>query len=657
MPKKTGNAGEKGGALAVKQKGNKNAGTAGRIRYPIGLKLVVIISGLVLFSLSLITALVSVMVSNDVRITAEDNNLNVNSRSAAEAESTLNRIRSNALVLLDTLAAAGGSPALSRQAAAFFFERNQDVAAIAIAAPGVAGDGVSPSVLLVNDRFFLANETDAALVDGFLAASAGEAGRAALGEPVILNGTPVFGIPLLCLLYPWQEGGYSETAAVFFSPEALSETFETGANSSFMINGEGDLLVHPEHGLVRAGANFADRDFIRSMRENAAQGQSRQSLYTGEDGRRYFGAFSDLSLAGAAVITNIEYDLVFEGIAATTRRNIYLTIAVILAAVIFTRLFSNTISRPLKALTGAAEQIEGGQFELTLEPKTRDEVGALTVSFDRMSKALGVFGRFTNREIAVRAMRGEIKPGGLPREATVFFSDIRSFTEKSEIFTREFGDEASDRIVRWLNEYFTRMVDCVEKTGGVVDKFIGDAVMAHWGTAYTSGSAAEDAFNSVRAALLMRSALVEMNRGRKAGDPGNPPIRIGCGINTGIVTAGQIGSERRMEYTVIGDPVNLASRTEALNKPLGTDILITENTWELTGDRIRAEEMPPVRVKGKEKPVRLFAVLGLKNGEGRGEGEPETLAELRELLGIEPPEPGTADTETEEKKYKIGGGV
>jgi adenylate cyclase len=306
-------------------------------------------------------------------------------------------------------------------------------------------------------------------------------------------------------------------------------------------------------------------------------------------------------------------------------------------------------------LTGAAEQIEGGQFELALEPKTRDEIGALTVSFDRMSKALGIFGRFTNREIAVRAMRGEIKPGGLPKNATVFFSDIRSFTEKSENFTKEYGDEASDRIVLWLNAYFTRMVACVEKTGGVVDKFIGDAVMAHWGTAYTSGSAAEDAFNCVRAALMMRTSLVEMNRGRSAGDPRNPPIRIGCGINTGVVTAGQIGSSRRMEYTVIGDPVNLASRTEALNKPLGTDILVTENTWTLIGERLITEEMPPVTVKGKEAPIRLFAVIGLKDETPEtGIGGPKTLAELRELLGIEPPDLGKVDTGSEEKKYKIG---
>jgi adenylate cyclase len=624
-----------------------------KIRYPIGLKLVLIISSLILFSLSLITALVSVMVSSDVRLTAEDNNLSVNSRSAAEAESTLNRIRSNALVLLDTLAVAGNSPVLARQAAAFFFERNQDLAAIATAIPIEGGEEASLSTLLINDRFFLANETDSALVHGFLARSAGAIGRAAAGESLILNGAPVFGIPLLVLFYPWQESGYSEAAAVFFSPEALSESFETGANTSLMINSDGDLLVHPEHGLVREGANMAKDGFIRAMWENT--GESMQSLYTAGDGKRYFGAFTKLSLAGAAVITNIEYDLVFEGIAATTRRNIYLTIAVILASVIFIRAFSKTISKPLKVLAEAAEQIEGGQFELALRPKTRDEIGALTVSFDRMSRALGIFGRFTNREVAVRAMRGEIKPGGLPKNATIFFSDIRSFTEKSENFTKQFGAGASDKIVHWLNEYFSRMVECVEKTGGVVDKFIGDAVMAHWGTAYTSGSAEEDAFNCVKAALLMRAALIEMNRGRGADDPGNPPIRIGCGINTGIVTAGQIGSEQRMEYTVIGDPVNLASRTEALNKPLGTDILITEYTWELVGRRIVTEQMPSVRVKGKEKPIRLFAVLRLRDGEALGspQRQPQTLAELRAMLGIQAPDLKTVDTGASEKKYKI----
>jgi HAMP domain-containing protein len=232
-----------------------------------------------------------------------------------------------------------------------------------------------------------------------------------------------------------------------------------------------------------------------------------QTLYTGEEGERFFAAFTKLTFGNAAVITSVEWNRVFEGVAATTRRNLFLTAAVLFLAVLLILIFSKTISLPILRLAHAARQIEGGEFETNIAPHTRDEVGELTESFGRMSGALEIFGRFTNREIALRAMRGEIRPGGLPRLGTMLFTDIRSFTETSETFTKKFGDDAPDYIVRWLNVYFERMVECVEETGGIVDKFIGDALMAHWGTASSSGSAEEDALNSVRAALLMREGL------------------------------------------------------------------------------------------------------------------------------------------------------
>jgi adenylate cyclase len=296
--------------------------------------------------------------------------------------------------------------------------------------------------------------------------------------------------------------------------------------------------------------------------------------------------------------------------------------------------FAKSISVPLKKLSASARAIEGGAFEVNLFSKNRDEIGVLTASFKKMSSALGIFGKFTNRDLAIQAMRGQLKPGGLPKHATVFFSDIRGFTSKTEAITNAFGKSASDKVVFWLNNYLTSMVECVEKTGGVVDKFIGDAVMAHWGTAYTSGSPRQDAYNCVQAALLMRAAVVKMNRQRRPGNKADPPITIGCGINTGIVTAGQVGSDLRMEYTVIGDPVNLAARVESLTKEFGADILISEDTWNLVKDHIVVREMPSVTVKGKAKPVRVFAVINLKNNP-KG---PRTIDDVRKIIGLDPPE-------------------
>jgi len=465
-----------------------------------------------------------------------------------------------------------------------------------------------------------------------------------------------------------------------------------------MLNADGDILSHADFAVIKDGTNIRSMEFIRDILESPER--SRQHLTETEFGAMRFSsnnvnlgvlesawkniksaakfivdksaetlnkydllkispkekkirqyiAYTKLNSANAVVITSIEYNKIFEGIAATTRRNIYLTIAVLSISIIFIWFFSKTISIPLKTLASAAREIEGGKFDLELFSKANDELGVLTNSFAKMCSALNIFGRFTNKDIAVKAMRGEIKPGGLPKHGTVFFSDIREFTAKSEKFTKFFGAEASDKIVFWLNQYFTQMVDCVEKTNGCVDKFIGDAVMAHWGTASSAGSPRKDAFNCVKAALMMRKALYFMNRERKSGDPANPSIRIGCGINSGVVTAGQLGSDMRMEYTVIGDPVNLASRIESLTKPLGVDILISEDTWKLVGDKFITEEMPSVSVKGKSKPVRIFAVVNF-SGEDKG---PQSLNEVRSILGIDPPDLSKVDVNADEKKYKIG---
>jgi len=627
------------------------------VRFSIGAKLITIISIIVLVSLGSITALVSWLVHEDLKISAEENNFEVNRRAAAEAEQTLEKMRLLSMTFSRMAALVNNADVIQKEADSFFTQ-NPQIAAFFYT---TAADASLSNMVFVNERFFLTQGIDAKLADDFRINSVKEQENAEMGQTILVNASPLFNrtqssISLAAIFFPIQGGSSLPEGSslpkgsgyVLFSSENLNESFGMGVNSSFLINASGDIIADADIERVKNYVNLSEQKTIKQIFNSPDRNKQ---MLVDIDKTRHYLAYTRLNTAGSVVITTIEYDKVFEGINATTRRNLYLTAAILFLSIMCIWFFAKSISRPLKALAVAARAIEGGIFDVELQPAGRDEIGVLTASFGKMCSALNIFGKFTNRDIAVQAMRGKIKPGGLPKHATIFFSDIRGFTEKSENFVKAFGSEASDRIVFWLNEYLTHMVECVEKNNGIIDKFIGDAVMAHWGTATTAGSPQEDALNCVKAALLMRVALYNLNKNRQKENMGNPPISIGCGINTGIVTAGQIGSELRMEYTVIGDPVNLASRVEALNKPLGTDILITEDTYNMIKGHIIVEEMPPVTVKGKEKPVRLYAVVNLASVNTI----PRNLAQVRKILGIKPPDISKADVNAKEHKYKIGG--
>lgn len=192
---------------------------------------------------------------------------------------------------------------------------------------------------------------------------------------------------------------------------------------------------------------------------------------------------------------------------------------------------------------------------------------------------------------------GEAVMGGQSSIATVLFSDIRSFTT----LTEELGPQGT---VSLLNEYFTIMVDCITNEGGMLDKFIGDAIMAIFGTPLPHD---DDEDRGVRAALSMLSGLAQYNA-RRASD-GKKPIDIGIGLNTDNIVSGNIGSPKRMDYTVIGDGVNLASRLESATKQYGAKLLISEFTKARLKGTYRMREVDKVIVKGKTQPVAVFEVV------------------------------------------------
>ena len=245
------------------------------------------------------------------------------------------------------------------------------------------------------------------------------------------------------------------------------------------------------------------------------------------------------------------------------------------------------------------------------ERKTRDELQWLASGFNTMvdglierDKLRTTFGKYMTESVLQHLLSGKIQLGGETLKVTILFSDIRSFTSISERMD-------AHALVGLLNEYFTEMVSAVMKNNGVVDKYIGDAIMAVFGAPVPTP---QDAQNAVRAAVDMRDALERLNK--RLAERGAPEIRTGIGIHTGEVVAGNIGSEQRMEYTVIGDAVNLASRLESSTKELGVGIVMSETTWELTRDVVKSRAVREITVKGREQPVMTYEVQGLTETSG-----------------------------------------
>jgi adenylate cyclase len=215
-------------------------------------------------------------------------------------------------------------------------------------------------------------------------------------------------------------------------------------------------------------------------------------------------------------------------------------------------------------------------------------------------KVRKMLGQYVSPHVLVELMdrreevlRAEV---GSREHVTLLFSDIRDFTGISESMP-------PDRIVHMLNRYFSEWTDVIFKHDGTVDKFVGDAVMAVWGAPLRTG---DHAVKAVRAACEMLGRLADINAA--LGAEGYPPVRIGIGINSGEAIIGNIGSERKLDYTAIGDAVNLASRLEALTKQYGCDILISESTFNLLSEEFACKFVDRVKVRGKETPACVYKV-------------------------------------------------
>ncbi len=212
-----------------------------------------------------------------------------------------------------------------------------------------------------------------------------------------------------------------------------------------------------------------------------------------------------------------------------------------------------------------------------------------------------MFGQYMSETVISHLLEHpeKLKLGGERRPVTLFFSDLAGFTTISERLEPE-------TVVALLNDYLSRMTEIILDEGGTVDKFEGDAIMAFWGAPLDQQ---DQALRACRAALRQQAALAELNRHFIASDL--PPLAIRIGLHTGEAIVGNLGSQKRFDYTVIGDTVNLASRLEGLNKFYGSTVMASEVTMAECGAGVEFQELDLVAVKGRETPVRVFQVLAL----------------------------------------------
>jgi len=398
-----------------------------------------------------------------------------------------------------------------------------------------------------------------------------------------------------------------ESAEVYASSIRLSET-----GYFIVFDSEGNVVFPKEE-----QQNLSNFDFFQTIRE------TKKGLITfsfgGNDRIGYYLYFEPWDWYMLLSEQNKVFYLDADNIKKQVAYIMGITLLIAVGLILF---FINKLTKPIGNVVWAMQEIiTNNDLSKRVRIEYDDEVGYLATWFNRMIEDLEVaynqikeyayksvlaknseerirhiFQKYVPAEIIdeVLKTKGESLLVGKKTHATILFSDIRSFTSISERLTAE-------ELVKSLNTYFNIMVTIIIEHKGIIDKFIGDAIMAIFGAPVLHE---DDPLQAILTGLSMLESLKTFNR--KQTLAGKPPFRIGIGLNTGDVVVGNIGSTQKLDYTCIGDTVNLASRLEGLTKLYGTSIIISEFTYKEAKEGVLAREIDSVRVKGKAKPVKIY---------------------------------------------------
>lgn len=579
-----------------------------KLRFPIFLKLTILMT-ILLGSIGLINAILNSNLFDRISSEREENfNLVVIQNMGRQVDTLVQSFVEKTLFYSTDILFANNEDALERSKKKF----SADSDLLFLQVYQVNGDEITPVQKIFKEEFL----TDRNLEENYFEKEIQEFDwtkkQVSDGEIIFRNDSKQFakmfiGVPVL----KDDFGNIEYIALGYLRLSRLQNAFSGLTQRIFyVVDPLGMVLAHPDEKLAYGKKDYSKLKIIQESSKSKIK-IMQQYLREENDEEKLMAYYK--AKFGMIVIGEAPSSLIQAPAKYVRKQSFFILGVVISIAMYFVFIFSSTITTPIEQLLMFSRKIAKGNFNIHAKRKikSRDEVGQLARSFDKMAKGLRerdkiktMFSKFHGSSVAEDILSQDLTRRGENKNVTVYFSDIRSFTDFTERHTAE-------EVVDMLNGYFEIMVGIIIKHNGVVDKFIGDAIMAVWGAPTPTD---HDTHDAIAACMEMREGLVRFNEKRVA--EGKEPILMGAGVHTGSVISGTIGSDERMEYTVIGDAVNTAARIEASTKEFGTDLLVSREVMDIVGDKFFAHRAGEIKAKGKSNLLELYIVDGVIKEDG-----------------------------------------
>jgi len=590
------NTTEKSGQVLDKPKG-----------FTIQLKLMGIISILFIFTVTIIILLATKYFKEETERIVDDMNLRNVRVTGSKVKTDISAILDKATQMIVILQ----SESNSEKYINLFFKNDPDFLLLGLYRK--KEDKLTPVKLIINKEYLAEYQLKEEDLESIISLNQSVFERSFEGEPILYNASPGAKEPVFAISFPQTDGDKQDIIIAIIRLDKIESAFKKSDYTEiFLVNGDGLVIAHHDPKVLFTSANFSEITIVDQMlKSNITNGKK---TYIAPDGKEYIGAFQKIGFANSGVISVVEEEKAMEAVYNIQRRNIYIMIIGVSLALIVVFIFAKSLSNPILLLLSATVEIAKGNFKVKIKPSTKDEVGLLTEYFVTMGEGLeerekvkSILGNMIDPVVVGEAMKDmDALKRGSEKQITAFFSDVAGFSTISE-------ELSSVDLAALLNEYLSAMTLILKKYNGVLDKYIGDAIVGIFNAPVdvpnhplAAGIASIEMIAKLRE---LREYWVKNNLYTK--EAREMDVRIG--LNFGLAKVGFMGTDALASYTMMGDTVNLAARLEAAGKDYGVNILISESMNNEVASELFTRGLDLVRVKGKNEPVKLFELIGTRS--------------------------------------------